>query len=381
MTGRARVAVLTRRDVERKVWQASQYEFEDVVDEIDDVRLIRPRRRPNDLLGGLAHGTLNRVGRRLGRDRTSLMRPPIDAPVDSDLFFAVFAAPHEIGALPHVRSQLARSKRRVAFIVEMYTSDLANTSDYIRQLRGFDHVFVFTRDVLPAVRTLSGAPASYLSTGVDALRFAPSAPAPPRSWDVVSYGRRLDASHRALRRAQDEGSLAYEFDTVRGVFEVSDHRDHRVALASRLQRASLALIYKNNDEPARIARTAGEETLTNRFFEATAAGAVMIGSRPDVADFDTAFPWPDALIPVAAPDEHLDATVARLLADGPRLAAASAAGIAAGLRRHDWSHRWSVILDAVGLAPHERLSARQTALAERYRELQLPLLAPRPPLR
>lgn len=361
--------MLTRRDVERKVWQASQYEFEDVIDDVDDVALIRPRALRRGAFSDLAHRALNRAGREVGRDRRSSMLPP-ETTADSELLFAVFAAPHEIGALPHVREQLTRSRRRVAFIVEMYTSDLPQSADYIRQLRGFDHVFVFTRDVLPAVRELSGAPASFLSTGVDALRFAPPTPQLARPFDIVSYGRRLETSHRALRRAQDAHALAYEFDTVRGVFEVTDHRDHRVALATRLQRAELAVVYKNNDDPGRIARTEGEETLTNRYFEATAAGAVVIGSRPHIPDFEDSFPWPDAVVPVAAPDERLADTVQRLLADRPRLEAARTAGIEAGLRRHDWSHRWSVILDSVGMTPHERHTARQEELADRLHILR-----------
>jgi len=361
---RRRVAVLSRRSVEQKVWQASQYEFEDVIADIDDAALVLPGRPTGSALRDLARQAANRAGRPLGRDRRAAMRPPGEV-VPAELFFAVFAAPHEIGALPLVRAQLAAARRRVAFIVEMYTTDLPGSADYIRQLRGFDHIFIFTRNVLPAVRELSGVPTSFLSTGVDALRFAPRVPVPARSIDVTSYGRRLAGTHTALKLASAGASLHYAYDTVRGVFEVSDSVDHRDALAANLQRSRYCVVYKNNDEPARTARTGGEETLTNRFFEATAAGAVLLGSAPDTPDFRGAFPWPDALVPISAPAPDILTAIGALDSEPERVAAASAAGIRAGLQRHDWSYRWDTILDAAGLAGHDLRAERALLLADR----------------
>lgn len=360
-----RIAVYSRRQVEQKVWQASQYEFEDVICDIDDARLVLTVPASGGGNAALLRRALNRVGKPLGRDRRAVMAVGRDLPADAELFFAVFAAPHEIGALPFLRPQLTRSARRVAFIVEMYTTDLPASADYIRQLRGFDHIFVFTRDVLPAVRELAGVPTSFLSTGVDALLFTPSSPPPTRTIDVMSYGRRMAGTHQALREAQIDGRLHYSFDTVRGAFEVSDHRDHRAALATRLQRSRFAVIYKNNDEPSRRARTGGEETLTNRFYEATSAGAVILGSSPDSADFATEFPWPDAVIPIHAPDRDICRTISQLGLDPVRMEAARAAGIRSALERHDWSYRWQTILDSVGLAVHDRSAARAAAIGAR----------------
>lgn len=368
MSAHPRVAVYSRRKVEQKVWQASQYEFEDVVCEIDDAKLVMTLPAKGGAGAELLRRGLNRIGRPLRRDRRAVMSAGNDE-VDAELFFAVFAAPHEIGALPFLRSQLRRSARRVAFIVEMYATDLPSSADYIRQLRGFDHIFVFTRDVIPAIRELTGVPTSFLPTGVDSLLFAPPAPFPARTIDVMSYGRRLPGTHAALRAAQVGGQLHYSFDTVRGPFEVSDYRDHRAALAARLQRSTFAVVYKNNDEPSRVARTGGEETLTNRYYEATSAGAVVLGSSPDLDDFATEFPWPDAVIPIAAPAPDIAGVVAALSRDPARLNAARLAGVRAGLERHDWSYRWDVVIDAVGMREHENRSSRRASLGARLAEL------------
>lgn len=371
MTAHARVALYSRRKVEQKVWQASQYEFEDVIRDIDDASLVMTLPANGGAAAELVRRGLNRVGRPFGRDRRAVMSAGHDD-VDADLFFAVFSAPHEIGALPFLSAQLSRSARKVAFIVEMYTTDLPSSADYIRQLRGFDHIFVFTRDVIPAIRELTGVPTSFLPTGVDALLFAPTHPSPARTIDVMSYGRRLPITHAALRAAQRDGQLHYSYDTVRGAFEVSDYEDHRAALASRLQRSSFAVVYKNNDEPSRVARTGGEETLTNRYYEATSAGAVVLGSSPDLADFESEFPWPDAVIPISAPEPDIASVIASLNADPARVDAARMAGIRAGLGRHDWSFRWNVVLDAVGMGEHERSTARHEALEARLSTLTQP---------
>lgn len=363
----ARIALFSRRLVEQKVWQASQYEFEDVIAEIDDVQMVMPTPLHAEAVNGFARHALNRLGRPFGRARRSLMGAP-NHMVDAELFFAVFAVPHEIGAMPFLRAQVDRSIKRVAFIVEMYATDLPSTADYLRQLRGFDHIFVFTRDVLSAVREITGVPTSFLATGIDALLFAPTVVAPRRSVDVASYGRRLTETHRAL--LDSAASIHYSYDTVRGPFEVSDYRDHRAALASLLQRSRYAVVYKNNDEPSRLARTGGEETLTNRFFETTAAGAVLLGTSPQSQDFSDAFGWTDSLITIPAPAPGIVEIVAELDEDPVRISASSASGIQAGLEQHDWSYRWSHILDAVGIKEHERQAPRTRKLHARSAELR-----------
>jgi len=265
-----------------------------------------------------------------------------------------------------VRPQLARSAVKVAFIVELWRPQVPAVADYLRQLRGFDHVFMFNRWAMDDVAALSGAPVSYLATAVDTDRFAPRHPSPPpRVIDVASYGRRLPGTHAALRRAAAERGLYYHYDTVRGAFAVTDHVEHRDALAATLQRSRYAVVYRNNDEPERRARTGGEESLTNRYFEVLAAGATMLGSAAQTPDFEACFDWPDAIVPIAAPDPGVADVVAELDADAERVERARRTAVAESLRRHDWAHRWQDVLDAVGLAPRPQLGDRLARLAER----------------
>ena len=362
----ARTVVLSSRVASHQVWQASQFEMEDVVAQVDDVRLLAPPGRHMSPAALAVHGAANRARRAVGRPRRRPFAPTAEA-TDAELFFAVFAAPHEIGMLPLVRPQLARSAVKVAFIVELWRPQVPAVADYLRQLRGFDHIFMFNRWAMDDVAAITGAPVSFLATATDADRFAPPVPAPERVIDVTSYGRRLRGTHDALRRAAVEGGLYYHHDTVRGAFDVSDHVEHREVLAATLQRSRYAVVYRNNDEPERVERTGGEESLTNRYFEVLAAGATMLGSAARTPDFAACFDWPDAITEIDAPDPRVAEVIAELDGDPARAERARQTGIAQSLRRHDWAHRWRDVLDGVGLAPRPQLADRLARLEERAR--------------
>ncbi|MET1134274.1 MAG: glycosyltransferase [Aeromicrobium sp.] len=363
-----RITLASRRAVEEKVWQASQLEFEDVISEVDDVEWCLPRPLPGGQAVHLAHGLLNRAGRPLGRDRRARMRPPASTRQDvaTDLFFAVFADVNEIGMLPHVLNAAHRAASRVAWIVELWTPQLPQSSDYLQQLRGFDHVIVSNRAVVDAVERLSGVPCTYLPLAVDTDRYAPAMRgAPTRTIDVASWGRRFAGTHDPLVRAMDRQELFYHFDTVRGPWSVTDHAEHRLVQARLLQRTRYSIVYRINDEPGRTGRTGGEESLTNRYFEALSSGTVMLGSAPDTAEWDDCFPWPDAIVPIPAPAPEIVQVIRDLDQDPDRLERARAAAVTTFLRRHDWAHRWREVLALVGLEEHPRMSERLDRLESR----------------
>ena len=366
---RPRVALYSRRAAEARVWHASQYEFEDIIVACDDAVLLAPPARSASSVRPVAHGVFNRARRAVGLPRRAYIQS-ISSAFDSDLFMAVFAAPHEIGALPHLRPAWERASKRAAFVVEMYRPGFADARDYLRQLRGFDHIFVFTRDVIGPIQELTGVPTSFLATGVDAPLFVPPSPAPERTIDVLSYGRRVPRTHEALVEAWRRGDFYYSFDTVRGPFDVNDHREHRAQLAATLQRARYVIIRRNNDDPVRALRTGGEETLSNRLFEAAAAGAVILGSAPGTPDFERYFPWTDAVVPVPENPADIPDLVRELDQQPARRVRAARAGALAALRGLDWSYRWRDILDAVGLPYGQRLRRRIADLHSTADELE-----------
>ena len=363
-----RVVLASRRGMEEKVWQASQLEFEDVVAEVDDVEWCLPRPLGGGPAVHLAHGALNRAGQRWGRDRRARMRAPSDGAGGdrADLFFAVLADANEIGMLPHVAAATRRAEARVAWIVELWTPQLAQVSDYLRQLRGFDHVIVSNLAVVDAVREITGVPCTYLPLAVDTDRYAPPAPDfPARTVDVASWGRRFAGTHEPLVRAMADHELFYHFDTVKGPWSVTGHAEHRLAQARLLQRTRYSIVYRINDEEGRTDRTGGEESLTNRYFEALSAGTIMLGTAPASVEWDDCFGWPDAVVPIPVPAPGVVEVIRELDRDPDRLERARVAAVTTFLRRHDWAHRWRDVLDLVGLEPHPRLSARLAHLDHR----------------
>jgi hypothetical protein len=354
--------------MEEKVWQASQLEFEDVVAEVDDVEWCLPRPLGGGPAVHLAHGALNRAGQRWGRDRRARMRAPADLGSGgrADLFFAVLADANEVGMLPHVTAATHRADARVAWIVELWTPQLAQVSDYLRQLRGFDHVIVSNRAVVDAVREITGVPCTYLPLAVDTDRYAPPAPDfPARTVDVASWGRRFAGTHEPLVRAMADHELFYHFDTVKGPWSVTGHAEHRLAQARLLQRTRYSIVYRINDEEGRTDRTGGEESLTNRYFEALSAGTIMLGTAPASVEWDDCFGWPDAVVPIPVPAPGIVEVIRELDRDPDRLERARVAAVTTFLRRHDWAHRWRDVLALVGLEPHPRLTARLAHLEHR----------------
>ncbi len=363
---RPRVVLASRRLAEQLVWQAAQLEFEDVIAEVEDVAWCLP----GPIVGGagrrLAHGALNRVGRPLGRDRRNDMRRPADPAERADLFFMICADAPGIGMLPHVSDHAKAATKRVAWIVELWSPQLPRVADYLRQLSHFDHVIVSNRSVVDAVATITGVPCTYLPMAVDTDRYAPEGPGSPRrSIDVASWGRRLAGTHAPLVRALSEGRLYYHFDTIGRAWELIDAVEHRLAQASLLQRTRYSVVYRINDEPDRVDRTGGEESLTNRYFEALSAGTIMLGSAPDSVEWADCFPWPDAVVPIPAPAPDIMSVIAELDSDPARLDRARVAAVSTFLHRHDWAHRWREVLRLVGMDEHPGLAERLAHLEAR----------------
>jgi hypothetical protein len=346
-----RVALLSQRNVDQRVWQASQFEFEDVIREVEDALLIAPAGRDIGEMAHLRRRALNRGRAILRQPRTSSMSVgSLDR--DVDLFFGIFSSAHELAHLDRIRNWRSNSRTAVAFLVELWTTQLAQYQEELKRLRQFDHVFLFSRAALPALERLTGVPCSYLPAATDTLRFAPrTRPLSERPIDVLSYGRRVEGTHAALLEALESGQLFYTFTTGTGPFPITDYREHRVLLAQTLQRSRFTIVYRNNDNADRARLTGGEDSLTTRYFEAAATGTVILGSRPEVADFDSCFDWEDALVQIKAPEPRITHVLRELEESPQRLNDVRARSIMESLRRHDWVHRWLTILELVALSP------------------------------
>lgn len=356
----ARVLLYSQRNLELSPWLVSQYEFEDVIAGIDRVRMLAPGQPDSRPLGRrLVRMVHNRTRLARGGWRVPLVEP-VQVEGEYDLFFAIFHFGHQLPHLEQLRGWRERCRTAVCFIVEMWTSYVDQYERYLPLLDAFDHVFLLNRGTIQRLSRHTSAPISFMATGVDTERFAPVPHRPERTIDFYNFGRRSPVTHAALMRLVEQEGRSYVYDSLRGA--MLDYREHRTLVANLMKRSRYFLAYRINDSAERQDRTAGEEGLSTRYFEGTAGGAVLLGSRPRCTEYDECFDWPDATIEIPFEADDIGDIVAELEEQPERLAAARCRNVTNALRRHDWLYRWQQVLDVAGLAPTPAMAARAERL-------------------
>lgn len=360
--------VLSQRRLHTAKHLTMLYEFEDAICSFDDVTLVAPGPAPYADAGSLARRALNGGLARVGGPRRS---PPWNLPsmrstpvvADHDLFFAVFSDAFELSYLRRLRGWRERCRRAVCFLTEVWSPGVPQNADYYDVLREFDAVYLFTPQAGQALASLGSPRPSFLPVGVDARLFSPVPRPPERVVDVHSYGRTSPVLHRQLLDLVESQGTTYLYDTTFQA-KVPDHREHRALLANTLKRSHFSLAHRINDSAQRLLRTGGEESLSSRYFEASAGGAVLLGSRPPIPDFDACFDWPDAVIDLPYDSLDVEDVLHELAGQPERLAQARAHGVRAALLRHDWVHRWDRVLHDAGMDVPAEVRRRQADLQE-----------------
>jgi hypothetical protein len=362
------VLLLSMRRLADLVAYCSQYEFEDVIAEItgadrvdvDDPATLEFSRRTYKLL---RRGTRSPWLARSLAPAPSMVR--LDR--DYDLFFPVFNHTHELYALRALPDWRARCRVAACFITEVWAHLLPR---YLLELLGeFDHIFVGTRHCVAEVARITGRPCTYLPQAADILRFSPWPNRPARDIDVCNIGRRSPFTHNALVELAAARRIFYYFDTFAGgsgrdqkqrTFRVADPRQHRLLLASLLQRSRYFIVNRSRvNEPE---HTGGHEEIAGRFYEGAAAGTVMLGEPPNAEHFHSQFGWPDAVIrmPFDCPD--VERLLADLDADPERLARIRHENARHAALQHDWLHRLETVFNTVGLSPTAAMAERRLRL-------------------
>ena len=348
----------------------AQYEFEDVIAqvtgadrvEVDDEPALEFSRRTYKLL---RFGTRSRLLARTLAPRPSTVR----LERDYELFFPVFNHPYELYALCALPDWRARCRIAACFVSEVLVHLLPG---YLLELLSqFDRIFVGTRQCVQEVGRITGRPCSYLPQGADVLRFSPQPNQPPRGIDVCNIGRRSPVTHQALVDLAAARRIFYYFDTFAGgsgrdhkqrTFRVADPRQHRLLLASLLQRSRYFIANRSRvNDPE---NTSGHEEIAGRFYEGAAAGTVLLGEPPGTDQFRSQFGWPDAVIRVPFDCPDIERVLADLDADPQRLARIRHENARQAALQHDWLHRLEIVFKTVGMAPTPAMLERRRGLDE-----------------
>jgi hypothetical protein len=359
--------ILSMRGIADLVAFCLQYEFEDVITSLTGADRIDVGDRAALELSRRAYkfARLASGSRRFARASA----PGVSAMKlerDYELFFPVFNNAYELFALAAVPDWRRHCRFAACYINEVWTSLLPR---YLMELLAeFDHVFLGTRNGVEDVARIAGRPCSYLPLAVDVLRFSPLPQAPPRVIDVCNIGRRSPVTHEALVRLARDREIFYYYDTIvaggfdekQRTFHVDEPSQHRLLLASLLQRtryfiANRALVNQRES-------TMGPHEISGRFYEGAAAGTIMLGEPPRTAEFEKQFNWTDAVIPLPFESPDIGHLLAELDADPQRLSRIRRDNVRNAALRHDWVYRLGTVFETVGMPPTAAMLERQTRL-------------------
>jgi hypothetical protein len=203
-----------------------------------------------------------------------------------------------------------------------------------------------------------------------------------RRIDILSVGRINEAAHPVLRAFAESRDLLYIHDIWTGM-RVLDWDAARRMNADLVRRARHFMVW---DPATLLARDdpgmAGQSAISTRYFEGAAGGAALLGSRPDLAEFDQLFDWPDAVIELPPEPASMAAALEALWADPERSRRAGQANRRQALLRHDWAYRWDMVLEVAGFrrtpAHEARIARLRQVAAEEAAETELAPVAEAP---
>lgn len=368
-TQRPRICVFTPRYIRKLVSRCGDYEFEDVICEVDDVYLLTKKPNPWFSVG---QSILNRFGRHMDNifdlyRPVALLNPglrKIELNKNFDLFFMVCLVARDVLSLNALKGWRERCQTAVLWIDEIWAGELLKYKGLLKIMSKFDYVVTgFNASVLTIQEAIKGA-CFCISPGIDAIRFCPYPNPPLRSIDVYSMGRRSSSvTHQALLEMADQKRIFYYYDTIgNGIMNTQVYTQHRNLIANIAKRSRYFIVHPAKiDEPK---TTYGQSELGFRFFEGAAAGTIMIGERPETQTFKKHFDWSDSVIPIPHDAPNISEILTKLDSQTERLETIRINNVVNSLLRHDWVYRWKEIIDIVGMKPRPALEVREKRLKE-----------------
>lgn len=352
------------RGFEHSVFRGTGYEAQDVLASVDRVEILELMpRRFFPLRESLARTLAwhDPTGYALSRN-PGLVNVQLRQDYDLLVLYCQHKHLPELLYLNAVKGWTQRCRKSVCIVDEIWASEVYSLRRHLKLLRQFDLVVVGLEGSVEALSSVCERTCHFVPAAVDVMRFSPMLRKPnPRHIDICSIGRRQVKLHSKLQAFSEERGLFYMYDTYGGGSAYCpDHRQHRDMLSSTLRHtrcfvvapALVDMLHKKN----------GQSEVANRYFEGAAAGAVLVGSRPDRKYFDSLFGWPDSVIGLQDDGSDAGKVICGLLADPARCATISQRNAVEAALRHDWVHRWKRIYELLGIKPTEAMESRDSLL-------------------
>jgi hypothetical protein len=351
-----RVCLFSQRHLQRLVSRCAEYEFEDLICEIDDAELLIPESR-------LSFYFAEKVSNRLTRHFPLLSFNPgvnkIRLNKNYDLFMAICQFPRDLLSLKAVSGWKQNCRVSVCWLAELWAGELHKCKGYMKILSRFDYVVIPSIGTVQSVKNLIGQRCVYISPGIDTERFCPYPNPPVRSIDVYNMGRKSLITHQALLKIAEQNRFFYIYDTIK-MMDTLCPLEHRSLIANIAKRSRYFIV--NAPKVDRQFETYGQGEISYRFFEGASSGTVMLGETGESEAFKKHFDWPDAVIHMPFHSPNIADILRELDSQPERLNKIRKNNVVQCLLRHDWGYRWRKILNLVGLEPRPALVAREQHL-------------------
>jgi len=359
-TSPPRVLMPTLRRINSHAAWCSLYDFEDVIRAVDDVQML-------ELEHGSWFSPRHRIARSLawhGRHPALTgMNPglkPVVVDRDYDVFVFVCMNVWDLLYLNAISGWQSRCRIKVCYLAEFYSAQASQYEHLLRKLSQFDCILQSFASSVPAVSRAVGKQCHYVPFAADVQRFTPFPNARRRVIDVLSIGGRSEPVHESLLRLAATRDLFYVHDTVpSALMRPTNPKQHRDLLANCAKRSRFFVV---NEAKFGNSENEGQSEVGARYFEGTAAGAVLFGRTPTVPSFREEFPWPDPVVNIKVDGTDVEAVLDGLAGKTEEVERVSVRNAVQALRRHDWGHRWKTILQLAGMMPRPALTTRLLAL-------------------
>lgn len=272
--------------------------FENTI--VKELAAVRIDLRQARLGARFGHGT------RYRRLRTLIPRQTLQLPEQTEVIWVVLMGPENY-PLDLFEGWRKPGVRSVLYLFDTMPLHLPS----IRRLTA-DHVWDLCitsfNDAVPMLEEATGRKWYHVSQAVPLSLFAPVEDSAERAIHFSAYGRRHPKVHEATLRFCEQQGLYYDFTTHGRDQPTAESLQLYKQYAWHLGHSVFSFCWPV--ELTNPARAAGLSPITCRWFEAAAAGTVVLGEKPKNPLFDELFG--NDFVTVVNPELSVEAVVAQL---------------------------------------------------------------------
>jgi hypothetical protein len=358
------IFILSARGITSSVSSDELFQFENIVSQTCDAQILSPKANEiyrwsnltlDEKRRGFALKLCNRAFSRYN------LFGNLQLPNESNLLLLGGIHGDDINLLTSIPNWRKRFDCVAAYICDSWEPWIY-PSKIIREI---DHLFVPMPEMVQELTEAFQIPVTCVPFGAAAYDFCKISD--DRPIDLISFGRMPEHHHDAFVKKFSQPGSSYRYlrttprsrvDFPLEPYEQRSDLSDLQELYRLLQQSKLALCYESVFSGM---RKFPHSFVTMRWFEAGAAGCVIVGKRPTTPLAAKLLDWENATIELPDDGDAAAEVIVKLLQDLPRLQEISLRNTMQHLARHDWRWRISQMLEVLEVPQPPTL---QSQLAE-----------------